>query len=145
MQEPINNMISTSNITHIEKYIENNIEKKINQLLSVINFDNSNVSNISNNISNNISDVSNVPNMSNIDTKYYNNYTLHELYKGTIQSIIDIINDVVELLSDRTYISYHVFRVRLFNIFLRNDRKFFIGIILILLSFIIYFIDGSSI
>ena len=138
MQEPINNMISTSNITHIEKYIENNIEKKINQLLSVINFDNSN-------ISNNISDVSNVPNMSNIDTKYYNNYTLHELYKGTIQSIIDIINDVVELLSDRTYISYHVFRVRLFNIFLRNDRKFFIGIILILLSFIIYFIDGSSI
>lgn len=124
------NMTSTSNITQIEKYIEDNIEKKINQFLSVINFD-------KNNSINSIYPSN--------EKKHYSSYTLHELYKTTIQSTIDIINDVVELLSDRNYISYNVFRQRLFNIFLKDDRKFFIGIILIILSFIIYFIDGSSI
>ena len=128
MEEP--NMTSTSNITQIEKYIEDNIEKKINQFLSVINFD-------KNNSINSIYPSN--------EKKHYSSYTLHELYKTTIQSTIDIINDVVELLSDRNYISYNVFRQRLFNIFLKDDRKFFIGIILIILSFIIYFIDGSSI
>ena len=128
--EELNNMTSTSNITQIEKYIEDNIEKKINQFLSVINFD-------KNNSINSI--------YPNNEKKHYSSYTLHELYKTTIQSMIDIINDVVELLSDRNYISYNVFRQRLFNIFLKDDRKFFIGIILIILSFIIYFIDGSSI
>lgn len=118
---------NTSNISPIEKYIEENIEKKINQLLSSIQIDK----------------TSPPKNMHyNHD---YANYTLNDLYKGTIQTIIDIINDITALLADRAYISNQVFRERLFNIFLNNDRKIFIGIILVFLSIIIYFIDGSSI
>jgi hypothetical protein len=128
----MNNTLSTSNIIptvstiSIEKLIEENVEKKINQLLE--------------------SSVYSTPNNKNIYADYnYANYTIIDLYKGTIQTVIDIINDLTILLSDRYYISMQVYRARLLNIFFKNERKIFVGIILVILSFIIYFIDGSSI
>ena len=128
----MNNTLLTSNIIppvstiSIEKLIEENVEKKINQLLE--------------------SSVYSTPNKKNIYTDYnYSNYTITDLYKGTIQTVIDIINDLTILLSDRYYISMQVYRARLLNIFFKNERKIFVGIILVILSFIIYFIDGSSI
>lgn len=114
--------ILTSNVSPIEKYIEDNIEKKINQLL-----------------------LSLPDNKKIYDKKYIYNYTLYDIYKGVIQTIIDIIEDLTTLNADRNYISNQIFRERLFNIFLNNDRKIYIGIILIFLSFIMYFIDGASI
>ena len=72
-------------------------------------------------------------------------YTVSELYTGTIQTVIDIINDITILNSDMKYISSQVYRERLFKIFLKDDRKIFLGIILIILSFILYFIDGSDV
>ncbi len=113
---------NTSNVLDIEKYIEQNIEKKINQLFDVL------------------------PENYNINTpKMIHEYTISELYTGTIQTIIDIINDLTALNSDRKYISNQVFRDRLFKIFLKDNRKIFIGIVLVILSFIIYFIDGSDV
>lgn len=114
--------VLTSNISPIEKYIEDNIEKKINQLL-----------------------LSLPDNKKIYDKKYIYNYTLYDIYKGVIQTIIDIIEDLTTLNADKNYISNQIFRERLFNIFLNNDRKIYIGIILIFLSFIMYFIDGASI
>lgn len=62
------------------------------------------------------------------------------IYKNTIQTIIDIINDVIILIDNNT--NYYE---NLKKIFFKEERQFYIGIIFILLSFVIYFIDGVSI
>jgi len=63
-----------------------------------------------------------------------------DIYKNTIQTIINIINEVV--------IYYDINannKSSLYDIFFKNDRMFYIGVILVILSFVIYFIDGVSI
>ena len=65
-------------------------------------------------------------------------YTLSELYTGTIQTVIDIINEFTALNADRKYISGQVYRERLFKIIFKDDRKIFLGIVLVILSFILY-------
>ena len=63
-----------------------------------------------------------------------------DIYKNTIQPIINIINEVV--------IYYDINannKSSLYDIFFKNDRMFYIGVILVILSFVIYFIDGVSI
>jgi hypothetical protein len=62
-----------------------------------------------------------------------------KLYENTIQTIIDIINEVVYITDNKNY--YY----QIINIVNKNDRLFYIGIILIILSFVIYFIDGVSV
>lgn len=107
----------------VQKYIEENIEKKLNQLFEVLpkKFD-------------------------DIKTpKMIYEYTISELYTNTIQTIIDILNDLTALYADRKYINNQVFRERLFNIFLKDERKIYIGIVLVIFSFILYFIDGSDV
>ena len=117
----IKNEFLTSNLSHIEKYIEENVEKKVNQLFDVL-----------------PQDVSvKIP-------KMIYDYTILELYSGTIQTIIDIINDTTELYSEKSYIDNKMFRQRLLNIFLKDNRKIFVGISLVILSFILYFIDGAD-
>jgi hypothetical protein len=63
------------------------------------------------------------------------------IYKNTMQTIIDIINDIV-LLTDNP--STNLYK-DLKDIFLKKERLFYIGIIFVILSFVIYFIDGVSI
>lgn len=111
----------TSNFTNIEKYIEENVEKKINQLFDVL------------------------PQNPNIKVpKMIYEYTIHELYTGTIQTVIDIINETTSLNAEKNYISNKIYRQRLYEIFFKDNRKIFVGILLILFSFILYFIDGSA-
>lgn len=105
----------------IEKYIEENIEKKINQFFAVL------PQNV----------TANTP-------KMIYEYTIYELYSGTVQTIIDIINESTELYADKNYIESQVFRKRMFDIIFKENRKIFIGISLVVLSFIIYFIDGAN-
>jgi len=112
----------TSNFSHIDKYIELNIEKKINQLLESL--------------------PSNVDPHTFTTPKMIYEYTVLELYQGTIQTVIDIINDLTVL--SITKLTGKAYRKQLFNIFLSEDRKIFVGIILVLLSFILYFIDGAE-
>ena len=117
----------TDNINKIDKdinkYIENIIENKFSTLVKELN--------IKNETNNN---------------KMIYEYTLHELYQNTIQSIIDMINDLSEFFSiNHKNKTNNEYRTELFNIFLSDKRKLYSGIILIILSLIIYFVDGVSI
>jgi len=114
----------TSNLLDIEveKYIEKNIEKKINQLFDVLPKQSADIK----------------------APKMVYEYTIGELYTGTIQTVVDILNDITALNAERKYVSSTDYRQKVFNIFFRNDRKIFIGIVLVLLSFILYFIDGAE-
>lgn len=112
----------SSNFANIEKYIEENVEKKINQLLNIL------------------------PQDVNVNTpKMIYEYTIYELYSGTLQTIIDIINEVTELHSEKNYIDSKIYRNKMLNIFLKDNRKIFVGISLVILSFILYFIDGANV
>jgi hypothetical protein len=67
---------------------------------------------------------------------------ISDIYKNTMQTIIDIINDITFLINDdKKYLNYN----EIIQIFIKNDRMFYMGIIFIILSFVIYFIDGVSI
>ena len=69
-----------------------------------------------------------------------------EIYRNTIQTIIDIINDITFLANDTYYDNnYKTLYYNIFNIIFKNDRIFYVGIIFVILSFVIYFIDGLSI
>ena len=75
------------------------------------------------------------------------NFTLIDTYKNTIQTIIDIINDIIKLFDSGSLTTYNYSNtyMSLLNIFFQENRMFYIGIILVILSFVIYFIDGASI
>jgi hypothetical protein len=70
--------------------------------------------------------------------------SIGKIYENTIQTIIDIINEIVYLIDNSNYYKNDFYN-HYINIFTKNDRLFYIGIILIILSFVIYFIDGASI
>ena len=111
------------NNTDIEKYIEKQIELKLNSLLKTL--------------------PDTLPKNQKIKPIY--NLTIKELYKNTLQSLIDIINDIVDVYSKKDYINNNNYIFILYNIFTKDNRKIYVGIMLVILSFIIYFIDGSSI
>jgi hypothetical protein len=70
--------------------------------------------------------------------------SIKELYRRTLQTSIDIINDLSEIISQKNYVSNATFRRKLFEIFTKPERRLYVGILLILLSFILYFIDASA-
>lgn len=109
--------------TDIEKYIEKQIEIKLNSLLETL--------------------PDKVPNDLNIKPIY--NLTIKEIYKKTLQSLIDIITDIVDVYSKKDYVNNNNYIYILMNIFTKDDRKIYVGIMLLVLSFIVYFIDGVSI
>jgi hypothetical protein len=106
-----------------KKIIENTIETKFNQLLETI------------------PKFINKEERKNTDDFF--NISILDVYRNTIQTIIDIINDLTHLF-DITKNYDNIFR-KILRILFKNNRMFYIGIILIILSFIIYFIDGASI
>ena len=114
------------NNNNIDKYIESQIEKKLNKLLETL--------------------PDNIVNQ-NIDKQFYN-MSIKDIYKNTLQNAIDIINDISELYSNKFYskdYDRNSYIKELIDILMKNDRKIYVGIILILFSFIIYFIDGASV
>lgn len=113
--------LNTSNVGNINKYIEESIEKKINQLLDVLPH----------------GKEANIP-------KKVQDLTIGELYNGTIQTLIDIINELSSVMSERKYMSNQIYRQKIIEIFTKKERKLFVGIVLVILSFVLYFIDGSD-
>jgi len=110
------------NRNDINTYIESTIENKINSMINVIKDNNENNKN-----------------------KMIYQYTIHELYINTMQYMIDIINDISDFLSiNHKNETNQEYREKLFNIFFKDDRILYTGIILIFLSLILYFIDGVS-
>ena len=112
----------TSPPKNIESYIENQIEKKINSLLESL--------------------PEKLPDEKLKKDTY--NITIYELYKNTLQTTIDIINDIT-ILDNINNIDTNVYINKLINILTTEDRKLYVGIILIILSFVLYFIDGASV
>ena len=55
------------------------------------------------------------------------------IYKNTMQTIIDIINDIILLYDNPSKNLYQDY----FNILFKKERQFYIGIIFIILSFVI--------
>ena len=105
----------------IDSYIEKTIENKFNILKDSIKFENNTNKNI-------------------------NQLTINELYQNTIEYMIDIINDISSFLSmNPSVYSNQEYRKILFDIFFSKSRILYTGIVLIFLSFIIYFIDDISI
>jgi len=102
----------------IEEYIEKHIEQKLNSLLKTL--------------------PSKLPN--SYDIKPFYELTIKELYKNTLQISIDIINDFADIYSKNDYNSNIII-----DIITKDNRKIYVGIIIIFLSFIIYFIDGVSV
>lgn len=112
-----------NNVENLDEYIEKQIEIKLNNLLKTL--------------------PDRIP--SDIYQKPIYSYTVGELYKNTLQTVIDIINDITELYKNKDTISSANYNNALYDILLKDNRSVYVGIILVILSFIIYFIDGASI
>jgi hypothetical protein len=108
---------------NIEKYIESNIEKKLNSLMETL--------------------PEKLPKEPQVSE--FHNMTLRELYKNTLQTTIDIINDITEAYNKYDYVDNNNYIYIIINILTKEDRRLYVGIVLIFLSFIIYFIDGASV
>lgn len=119
------NLDKSENIYNdLDTIIEKNIEKKINNLLETL--------------PNNI-DKDKIKKQQN-----FYDLSLRELYKNTLQTIIDILNDITNAYSNG-YVDNNNYIYIIINILSKEERRLYVGIILLFLSFIIYFIDGVSI
>ena len=85
----------------------------------------------------------NVKNIKNNNNNFYD-LSLRELYKNTLQAIIDIINDISIAYSNE-YIDNNNYIYIIIDILSKEERRLYVGIILLFLSFILYFIDGASV
>lgn len=70
--------------------------------------------------------------------------SLKEIYRRLLQTMIDIIQDVSNLITQRDYMGQVSFRRRMFEVFTKKDRRLYVGILLVLLSFMLYFIDSAA-
>jgi hypothetical protein len=70
--------------------------------------------------------------------------TLRQIYKNTIQTAIDVIQDGSDAISERPYLSDTTFRRRMVEIVTQPSRRLYIGIWLIVFAFIFYFIDSTA-
>lgn len=76
--------------------------------------------------------------------KEFSKLTINQIYDNTIKTMIAIINDISDLISEKEIITTTEFRRRLVDIFFMKERRMYVGIVLILVSFILYFIDSST-
>jgi hypothetical protein len=106
----------------MSEIIEKEVEKKFNQLLE------------------RIPDI--LKKEKKRDENDFFNFSVIELYNNTMRTMIDIINDVIHVFDNYNKNNY---LTALMEIFFNEKRLFYIGIVLIILSFVIYFIDGATI
>jgi translation initiation factor 2 beta subunit (eIF-2beta)/eIF-5 len=103
------------------KIIEETIEKKFNQLLK---------------------QIPAFIKTEKEDEKDFLKFSIIDIYNNTLQTVVDIINEFMRILDNTNRDNY---LMSFLNIFFKEKRMFYIGIILIILSFVIYFIDGATI
>jgi hypothetical protein len=70
--------------------------------------------------------------------------SLREIARKTIRTAIDIINDISNTVSIRETISGADYRRLIFSAFTLPERRVYVGIWLVFLSFILYFIDSAA-
>ena len=84
-----------------------------------------------------------IPKDKNPDTPI-THLSIKEIYKRLLQTLINIIQDISELISQRHYIGQTTFRRRMFEVFTQRDRRLYVGLLLVFLSFMLYFIDSAA-
>jgi len=67
-----------------------------------------------------------------------------EIYRRTLQTVIDIINEISDIISQKNYVSQATFRRRLFEVFTKPERRLYVGLMLVFLSFVLYFVDSAA-
>ena len=70
--------------------------------------------------------------------------TLRTLYKNTLQTAIDMIQEISNILSNRPYTSDTEFRRSLVEVFIQPGRRLYVGLWLCFFAFVFYFIDSSA-
>lgn len=74
----------------------------------------------------------------------YMKLSLAEVYRRSIQTAIDIVRDISNIVSNRDVYSNATFRRKVFEVFTLPDRRFYVGVWLVFLSFVLYFIDSAA-
>lgn len=69
--------------------------------------------------------------------------SLRDLTKQSLETAINIIEDISAVISQREQLTNTEIRRQLVHIFFRAERRISVGLWLIFLSFIIYFIDST--
>lgn len=77
-------------------------------------------------------------------TTTWTELSVKELYKRCIQTAIDIINDISDILSNKSTTDNTSFRRLIFYAFTKPERRLYLGFWLIFISFILYFIDSAT-
>jgi hypothetical protein len=78
------------------------------------------------------------------DSDPWTKVPVDRLTKKTIDTTIDIINDISTLISNRQQYSNTEYRRQFVDIFFKPERRLYVGFILVFLSFVLYFIDSSA-
>ena len=65
------------------------------------------------------------------------------LYVKTIQTLIDLINDISDIISASEIDGSVVTRRKIVEAFFRKERRVYVGLLFIFLSFVLYFIDSA--
>jgi hypothetical protein len=74
----------------------------------------------------------------------FTHISLKELLSRMIQTMIDIINDIATLITQREQLSSTDFRRRLFRTITDPTRRFYVGLWMIVISFVLYFVDSTA-
>jgi len=67
-----------------------------------------------------------------------------ELLRRTLQTAVDILNDLAAVATEASTLSMTQLRRRIFVAFTAPARRLYVGIWLVVLSFVLYFIDSAA-
>jgi hypothetical protein len=70
--------------------------------------------------------------------------SIREVYRRTLQASIDIIHEVSDLITQKNYMTQTTFRRKMFEVVTKKERRLYVGIWLVFLSFVLYFIDSAA-
>ena len=70
--------------------------------------------------------------------------SVREVLRRTVGTAIDIIEDISRVLSERHQMSNAELRKSLFGVFTQPERRMYVGLWLVFLSFVLYFIDSAA-
>ena len=83
------------------------------------------------------------PNFNESDNKPWTDLPVKTIYTKTIQTLIDLINDIADIISASEVDGSTITRRKLVEAFFLKERRVYVGIIFIFLSFVLYFIDSA--
>ena len=83
------------------------------------------------------------PNYNPDETTPWVNLPVKTLYVKTIKTLIDLINDISDIISANEIDGSVVTRRKIVEAFFRKERRVYVGLLFIFLSFVLYFIDST--